>query len=178
MASDDFDYLGPDFDPDPSSGNGTDLEQRRDGGLAVAEPRSSPFFEHWFVRKYLAFVMIGLAVAVGATAVMLRTGGGGPAVADVIEELVPAPNDEVLAQNPVSIDLIAGYTARLQINGVDIPESQLRRVEALNQVTFQPDEGKVIEALRADVNCATAFYWPLALGEEAGSPFTWCFNAT
>lgn len=174
MASDDFDHLSPDLDPEP----GTDLEQRREGGVALADRRSSKFFEHWFVRKYLAFVMIGLAVALGATAIILRTGDGGPAVADVIEELVPAPNDEVLSQNPVGIDLIAGYTARLQINGVDIPESQLRRIEALNQVSFQPDEGKVIEALRADVNCATAFYWPQALGEEAGRPFTWCFNAT
>jgi len=170
MVSDDFDHVDP--------GPGTDLEQRREGGVAVAERRSSPFFEHWFVRKYLAFVMIGLAVALGVTAVMLRTGDGGPAVSDVIEELVPAPGDEVLAQNPVSIDLISGYTARLQINGVDIPESQLRRVNALNQVTFQPDEGKAIEALQADVNCVTAFYWPLTLGEEASSPFTWCFNAT
>lgn len=170
MASDDFDDLPP--------RSGTDLEPRTEGGVTLAERRSSPFFEHWFVRKYLAFVMIGLAVALGVTAVLLRTGDGGPAVADVIEELVPAPNDEVLSQNPVGVDLVAGYTARLQINGVDIPESQLRRIEALNQVSYQPDAGKVIESLRADVNCATVFYWPLALGEDASSTFTWCFNAT
>jgi len=170
MASDDFD----DLPTQPT----TDLEQHTEGGVTLAERPSSRFFEHWFVRKYLVFVMIGLAALLATTAVLLRTGDGGPAIADVIEELVPAPNDEVLSQNPVGIDLIAGYTARLQINGVDIPESQLRRIDALNQVSFQPDQGQVIESLRADVNCVTAFYWPIALGEEAGSPFTWCFNAS
>lgn len=138
----------------------------------------SAFFEHWFVRKYLAFVMIGAAVLAIVAAATLRTGNNTLAVDDVIEEVVPNDGDEVLAQNPVGIDLIAGYRADLTINGVDIPESQLRRVDALNQVSFQPDAGKAIEALRADVNCATATYWPLDQGEAASSSYTWCFNAT
>ena len=101
-----------------------------------------------------------------------------PPLADAIEALIPNQGDEVLSQSDIGIDLISGYTAELTLNGIPIPDSQLRRVDGLNQVTFRPDPGQIIERLQADLNCATAVYWPLSQGRQASRTVNWCFTAS
>lgn len=134
--------------------------------------------EHRFVRRFGVPVLVLAGLTMGVLAVVVRDNTEPPTIDQVVEELFPGAGDEVLSQNTVGIDLVDGYTAELTINGTAIPESQLRRVEALNQVTFRPDEGKVINKLRADQNCATALYWPLAQGRAAARSYTWCFTAS
>lgn len=134
---------------------------------------NSPFMVRWAIPLLLLS-----AVALIAVLVLIPRNEGGPTVDRVIEALIPAANDEVLSQVDVGIDLIDGYTAELTINGVEIPEQQLRRVEALNQVFFRPDQGQVISAWRADQNCAVALYWPLAQGRQAARSVSWCFTAS
>lgn len=134
--------------------------------------------EHPLVRKYGVAFLALLGVLVGILAVLARDNTTLPAIDEVVEELIPNRGDEVLSQTDVGIDLIDGYTAELTVNGVEIPESQLRRLEGLNRVTFRPDEGMVITKLLPDQNCATALYWPLAQGRAAAQSYTWCFTAS
>lgn len=134
--------------------------------------------EHPLVRKYGVGILVLAGLLVGFLAVVVRDNPTPPTIDQVVEELFPARGDEVLSQSTVGIDLIEGYTAELTINGVAIPESQLRRVEALNQVTFRPDDGNVLAKLQPDQNCAVALYWPLAQGRAAARSLTWCFTAS
>src|SRR5918999_1722122 len=64
-----------------------------------------------------------------------------------VERVIPADGDLDLRQARIGIDLAVGYTAVLVIDGVEIPEDQLQRVEPLNQVFFTPGPGTEIGAL-------------------------------
>lgn len=134
--------------------------------------------EHPLFRKLAVPVLVLAGLVMGVLAVVVRDNTEPPTIDEVVEELFPGAGDEVLSQSTVGVDLVEGYTAELTLNGTEIPESQLRRVEALNQVTFRPDEGQIITKLRADQNCATALYWPLAQGRAAARSYTWCFTAS
>lgn len=121
--------------------------------------------------------MVAFGIALLVLAVFLRDVEELQAVDEVIESVSPGNGDEVLAQSSVSIDLAEGYFAELTINGIKIPEAELRRIDALNSVEFQPGEGRSMERLKPDVNCANALYWPLAQGRSAARSYRWCFTA-
>jgi len=135
-------------------------------------------FDHWFVRKWLAPLMVATAFAILVLTVLISPDTKVAAVDDVIEQVSPAPGDEVLSQSEISIDLADGYDAELTLNGVAIPEAELRRTGGLNVVAFRPDQGKVVESLRPEVNCVNALYWPVATGRSTARSYQWCFTAS
>jgi hypothetical protein len=96
-----------------------------------------------------------------------------------VEVFVPGSDSPgVLRQAQIGVDLADGWTGVLLINGIEIPEDQLLRVPALNQVFFTPGEGKEIERLEPGDVSATAIIWRPALGEtrENGRPVRWRFR--
>ena len=129
-----------------------------------------------------------LAVLLGAAAVALVVGilvtdtspRDDDAPSEVVERFIPKPNDEVLRQAELGIDLAPGYDGTLAVNGVDIPVEDQRRVPEQNQVFFTPGEGKAVEQLGAGPNCAVATVWKAADGPGTANDrsFTWCFEAT
>ena len=82
---------------------------------------------------------------------------------DIVELLQPPSGNQVLRQAQIGIDLAAGWTGVLIVNGTEIPESQLLRRPELNQVFFSPQEGAVIETLPAGRNCVVAEIWRVEL---------------
>jgi hypothetical protein len=101
-------------------------------------------------------------------------GPGGGAV----EYLVPASGSQTVRQAEIGIDLVPEWTALLVINGIEIPEDQLRRVDAQNQVFFTPGPGKDIEQLEAGVVQVTALIWRPVAGEtrDDAKPVRWSFQ--
>lgn len=95
-----------------------------------------------------------------------------------IQSVEPVPGSNVLSQTDVSVDLAVGYTADLEINGILIPEEQLFRIEALNQLSYEPRDGKIVPQLLPDQNCVRVFYWLIAQGPDDTSTYTWCFDAS
>lgn len=105
-----------------------------------------------------------LVIAALATIVYAGTLGGGSEeiriTDDAVEQLVPADGSPlVLRQAEVGIDLAPGWTGVLSVNGREIPEDQLRRVDAQNQVFFQPGAGKEFEAFPAGTIIVEAEIW-------------------
>jgi hypothetical protein len=115
------------------------------------------------VLSLLLLVGVGMFVLAG------RNGKSAsePTVSDsAVEALIPddgSPN--VLRQAEIGIDLAPGWTADLAINGVSIPDDQLRRNEPLNQVFFTPGPGKEIEKLNAGEVIVVATIWKPTDGE-------------
>ncbi len=123
--------------------------------------------------------MLAAAAALFAVAVVVYQGN--PRTTDLpvaIQAIAPEPGSNVLSQSDVVVDLAVGYTAEIDINGVPIPEEQLFRIDALNQLSYEPREGKVVPRLRADQNCVRVFYWLIAQGPENPTSYTWCFDAS
>ncbi|HEV2768494.1 MAG TPA: hypothetical protein VGV63_12405 [Acidimicrobiales bacterium] len=83
-----------------------------------------------------------------------------------VEHLVPAPGSQTVRQAEIGVDLVPEWTALLVVNGIEIPEDQLRRVDAQNQVFFTPGPGKEIEQLDAGMVQVTALIWRPVAGES------------
>lgn len=123
--------------------------------------------------------MLSLAAALFAVAVVVYQGN--PRTTDLpvaIQAVGPEPDSNVLSQTDVFVDLAVGYTAELEINGIKIPEADLFRVEALNQLSYEPRDGKIVPRLLPDQNCVRVFYWLIAQGPADTTSFTWCFDAS
>lgn len=109
-----------------------------------------------------------------------------------IDSVTPLPGAEVLRQSQVGIDLVSGWEAELEINGVAIPPDQvnvLRNPEApdqdaeqvgtfdstINRFLYQPLEGRAVPELKGDENCVVATFWPLS-DPSAIESVSWCFT--
>ena len=100
--------------------------------------------------------------------------------ADIVERFVPKPDDEVVRQLELGVDLAPGYDGTLAVNGVEIPVDEQRRVPEQNEVYFTPGEGKSVERLLAGRNCVVATVWKTSDGPGTANDKTipWCFEAT
>ena len=134
-------------------------------------------------RLLIAVLVVGAGAALFAGIRATETGGddsvseaGGT---DVVERFVPGRGDEVIRQSELGVDLAPGYEGALEVNGIAIPDDELRLVPAQNQVFFTPGEGKAVEVLRAGPNCARAIVWKSVNGRDAATDlaFDWCFEA-
>ena len=71
----------------------------------------------------------------------------------------------MLRQAEIGIDLKPGWTGDLAVNGVPIPEDQVRRNDPLNQVFFTPGPGKEIEQFNSGTVIVVASIWRPVDGE-------------
>ena len=135
--------------------------------------------------RYRVFVAVALLAAAAAMWVAYRSTNTDedPLVSvsgrRVVEQLVPGNGESELRQSEFGIDLAPGYEAILIVNGVQIPEGDLRQVPAQAQVWFTPGEGKAIEELPAGQTCVVALVWRTIDGRGPGDQnVRWCFSVT
>lgn len=133
-------------------------------------------------RLLVGVLVVGACAALYAGVRATDTGEDDVAVSggrDVVEHLVPGNGDDVIRQAELGIDLAPGFEGAITLNGVPIPEEELRIVAEQNQVFFTPGEGKAVERLQAGANCALATVWRSSEGRGTANDrsFTWCFNA-
>jgi len=134
-------------------------------------------------RLLIAVLVAGAVAALYAGVRATATGDDDPVTVsgrpDVVERLIPGEGDEVIRQAELGIDLGPGYEGTLVVNGVPIPDEELRLVPEQNQVFFTPGDGKVVEQLHAGPNCALAVVWKSSEGRGTANDksFTWCFEA-
>jgi len=101
-----------------------------------------------------------------------------------VDRVIPNPGDEVLQQQQVGVVLDARYRLSSLVvypsdqvgNGVDVT-AEVNHIEGLNRFEFDPGEGRLIEALSPDTNCAVATFVLIARPEEADS-VRWCFEVS
>jgi hypothetical protein len=131
-------------------------------------------------RVVIALLLLG---AVGLLYAAGRNGNTDPepiVTEGVVEAVIPGNGSpSVLRQAEIGIDLAPGWTGELNINGVPIPDDQIRRNDPLNQLFFTPGEGREIEQLPAGRVLVIASIWNFAEGEtrEDARNVTWSFTA-
>lgn len=101
---------------------------------------------------------------------------------DAIDALIPDRGAEVLQQQTVGIDLAAPYRlTSLVISPSNDPASgvevltEVEERSGLNRFEFSPAEGKLVEALSPDTNCAVATIVEIARPTET-QRIEWCFE--
>lgn len=122
-----------------------------------------------------ALVLVALAALVTA-GMLANTGTDGPVSVSAVERFIPTEGSVVIRQARVGIDLAPGFTGVLIVDGVEIPEDQLDRVEALNEIYFAPREGTEIEAFEPGPLCMSALYWPVGADRSVARSTSWCFT--
>jgi hypothetical protein len=126
-----------------------------------------------------------------------RTGSAGQGVNNpAIDRLIPSPDDLVLRQSEVGIDLATGYTGQLIIDGQALPTQEVvaagspnpgtvdrilnvRFDRAENTLLYQPLDlpGAPIKQFDPGQHTITARFWKLDEGEDTAHQYTWTFRA-
>ena len=134
----------------------------------------------------IALAVLGIAGLV--VAALVGSGGGDSATAvtaqPAVDRVIPDPGDEVLQQQRIGIVLDARYRLTSLVvypsdqvgNGVDVT-AETDHIEGLNRFEFAPGEGRLIEALSPDTNCAVATFVLIARPDEADTA-RWCFEVS
>ncbi len=122
------------------------------------------------------------------------TGDDGVERPPEIEALSPVENAvQVLQQEQVTVDLVFGYEARLEIDGVELPTELLGQVEVepgvqidlppvaifdpgTGVISFQPTDGAPIEEFTEGRHEAKITYWKADEGEDSARSYRWSFN--
>ena len=149
------------------------------GRLGPAPSPKRPLFKHpWRV----GILAVALFAVINLGAVLIAnsdTTPGGKAQLPVDVESI-SPEDGALASlvDDVTVDLQDSYTGVLVIDGVEIPEDQLSRVQELGIITFRPGADKEISRFRAGENTVEVLYWPRTKARP-DQPFrySWRFRA-
>lgn len=103
----------------------------------------------------------------------------GGRIDSAVEQVVPGDGEAALRQSQIGVDLEAGWTGVLAVDGTEIPEDQLRRSEPLNQVFFTPGEGQVIEELDPGQHRASALIWRTeSQTRDDGRTVNWSFRVS
>ena len=154
-------------------------------------------------------VVLSLAVAFGAALIFIGvsgsvTGRDQSSLPDEIERIEPSLGDKVLNQANVVVDLIAGYTGRLELDFVPLPGASTQEAEpagasasappttliaptdpnavrfdaGTNTLSFQPRPGAHLERFSAGRHFVKVVYWKLTESEANSLSFTWYFDVT
>jgi len=167
--------LGPMADTDPD----TDRHIEPESSGSPRPPTKVPGVWRQLPVAVKVLLVVLLLAAAGGIYAASRLTSQSEAQFDngVVVQLIPTDGSKVLQQEQVGIRLADGYTGTLTANGVPVPDDQIDRVQALNQVLFQPGDGKILTAWPAGQNCMVATYWKFATGPSQSSTHTWCFSA-
>lgn len=130
------------------------------------------------------FVVAGLSTDTDDGSGVALSGDGSEAEAgpaNGVERRIPGEGDEILGQETIGIDLAPGWTGELLLvskgTAVQLPSDEVQ-VTALNELLYQPAEGRTVERLSGDY-CLAATIWDQVRGRDASERVeTWCFAAT
>lgn len=131
--------------------------------------------------KVLATLLVVLAVG-AFTAAYVQTAGDDDDLASsggnsaFVERLLPERDSQIVQQSTVGIDLTPGWEGTLVVDGIAIPEDELKVTASLNLVEFTPGERKVMRTLPVGKVCASATVWETAAGPEDSRQVAWCFD--
>ena len=130
----------------------------------------------------MAIVAIALIAVLNLVVILAMesdtTAPGTEALPGVVESITPESGEITGLVDDVSVDLRDDLTGVLVIDGVEIPEDQLSRVEELGVVTFRPGPDQEFRRFRAGENTVVVRYWPR--GEQRPdqpASYSWRFRA-
>ena len=145
-------------------------------------------------------VSVGISIGVVLIAFGFASGSTGDEAREFpasIERMSPADGDRVLRQSQVIIDFVVGYEATLSIDGIELPVTRLDELTTggaqpapgaqvelpatavfdpgNNVLSFQPQDGALIESFAQGEHVATVRYWKILEGPAKSRTYQWRF---
>ncbi|MEX2322525.1 MAG: hypothetical protein WEA29_01985 [Acidimicrobiia bacterium] len=126
-------------------------------------------------------LMIGLGLALAAlvvTLAVLDTDGDPLELPGALRSVYPHPNDMVLSQVGLEINLPVGYEITLTVDGVGIPESEISVTPEIGQFRWRPAPGRVIEGWEPGEHTIEITWDRVAGGPPDPGGFSWEFRVS
>jgi hypothetical protein len=145
-------------------------------------------------------VSVGISIGVVLIAFGFASGITGDEAREFpasIERMSPADGDRVLRQSQVIIDFVVGYEATISIDGIELPVTRLDELTTggaqpapgaqvelpatavfdpgNNVLSFQPQDGALIESFAQGEHVATVRYWKILEGPAKSRTYQWRF---
>jgi hypothetical protein len=96
---------------------------------------------------------------------------------DAVTSITPTPEGITGPVDDVSVDLRDGLTGVLEIDGIEMPEDQLERIDDLGVITFRPGPDKEVPRFRAGENTVVVRYWDRGAERPTHPPsYSWRFR--
>jgi hypothetical protein len=93
-----------------------------------------------------------------------------------IDAIYPSGSSLDLRQGRIGVDLSDGYDGALQIDGNEVPDTEVQRVVGLNQLFYLPGPRKTIP-VGPGPHRVTAVYWLSSQTRADAVFYTWSFQA-
>lgn len=156
--------------------------------VSIRRPKTPLLLASLVIAACLVAIWYALALAV--------TGDEGYTLPETIESVDPVPAAQgVPAQTSVFVDLLAGYTGVLVVDGLELETVNIEDLQNKNKpgqqitlppttifepgnatLTFRPSAVADVEAFTEGEHIVTVIYWKLIDGRSASRSFTWTFN--
>ena len=127
------------------------------------------------VRRIVISVVAAIAIA-GIWWAFSSAETKRPSQPEAIESVSPPEGDLDLRQVQIGVDLAAGYTGMLFLDGAEIPADDIHVEPALNSISLKPQPDSQFRTLRPGLHRATVLYWPTAQGRSQEKSYTWHFT--
>ncbi len=124
----------------------------------------------------LVYAGLGLAlVAVIGLAIAFNPSGAEPRLPDPVERVFPPPNDSVIRQTVLEIDLVVGYELVLFVDGFRISPAEIRVQAGTNRYSWQPAPGRFLEAWEPGSH-EIRIEWDRVSGLPDPGSYSWTFR--
>ena len=127
----------------------------------------------------LLLISLGLAFAALVVAVVAFYPSGEPAgLPNPLEGVSPLPDEAVVGQVAIAVDLPAGYELALVVDGMPIPLSEVYSVPSLGTFRWQPGPASVVAAWEPGAHTVEISWNAIAGRRPDPGAFSWTFRVT
>ncbi len=120
--------------------------------------------------------LAALVVAVVALAIAFAPEGESTEIPPPIEALFPRPNERVIRQTSIDVDLEVGYEAEIFVDGIAIPEREISFVDATGVYRWSPRPDSVVMTAWSPGDHVVRVEWTRIVDTPRSGTFEWTFR--
>jgi hypothetical protein len=126
--------------------------------------------------RLISFGLGALVVGVVALGIAFAPEGSQTPLPPPIEEVFPLPNNSVIRQTSIEVDLEVGFEAVLFVDGFAIPENELAYADATGVYRWSPGPASLVLQAWEPGEHTIRVEWVRITGAPLRGEFEWTFR--
>lgn len=120
--------------------------------------------------------LVALAIGVAALGFVFAPEGGVTELEPPIEEVFPLPNNAVIRQTSIEVDLEIGHEATISVDGFAIPDNELAYSDATGVYRWAPSPNSLVMSAWEPGDHTVRVDWVRIVGAPLEGSFEWTFR--